>query len=292
MIHVSVVVPCYNRADTVEAAIHSVLAQDYASFDVIAVDDSSNDSTLEVLGQINDPRLIVVQNTGPKGVCGARNCGAAHAKGTWIAFQDSDDWWAPDKLSKQVARISKSDDVAVYCAMDIVQGDGPTKSRVGHVPPQDAPHREGDIREGIALTSLISTQTLMIRKDIFDQMHGFDPAFEALVDWELMIRVAELGTVAFVDEVLVEQRLSKNSITRSSEKRLAAQDRLLVKHHDRIARYPVALAKHHYRIAGAQRHFGRYDDAAGHLRQAIRHNPRLPKYYATWLFVEIRRLLA
>ena len=106
-----------------------------------------------------------------------------------------------------------------------------------------------------------------------------------------MMRVAERGKIAFVDGVLVEQRMSGNSITRSSEKRLTAQENLLVKHHALIARYPEALAKHHYGIAGAQRQFGRFADAAGHLRQAIRHNPKRVKYYGTWLFVEARRLI-
>lgn len=291
MTHVTVVVPCFNRADTVEAAIRSVLAQTYAAFDVIAVDDSSEDRTLDVLNSIDDPRLTVVQNTGPKGVCGARNTGAARATGTWIAFQDSDDLWKPEKLEKQVARTQTGDPVAVYCAMEIVSGEGTDKKRVGRVPRPDAKFREGDIREGIALTSLISTQTLMIRADIFAAMNGFDPAFEALVDWELMIRVAEQGQVAYVDEELVEQRLSDNSITRSTQKRLAAQEKLLLKHHDLLARFPKALAGLHIRIAGTQRLFGQYDKAAQNLRCAIRLRPTVPRVYAIAFYVALRRLL-
>lgn len=291
MIHVTVVVPCFNRAGTAEAAVRSVLAQTYPHFDVVAVDDGSEDATLAVLNSINDPRLTVLQNTGPKGVCGARNTGAANAKGTWIAFQDSDDLWHPEKLEKQIAKVKSGNPVAVYCAMAIVKGEGLTKKQVGRVPRADATGHTGDIRKAVADTSLISTQTLMIRKDIFAETLGFDPDFEALVDWELMIRVAEKGQIAFVDEELVTQRLSDNSITRSTRKRLTAQEKLLAKHHALIAHYPVALAKHHFRIAGAQRQFRQFDQAALNLRNAIRHNPRRPKYYVMWGYVTLRRLI-
>ncbi len=268
MTHVTVVIPCYNREATVARAIQSVLDQTHRDIDVIAVDDGSTDGTLEVLNRIEDPRLRIISNDCAKGASGARNAGARQALGDWIAFQDSDDIWLPEKLSRQIEKIENGDWVAVYCGMEIVEGMGDAKRRVGLIPSDRSMALEGDLRPGLALTSIVSTQTLMIRTDVFQAVGGFDTAFTALIDWELMLRVAEHGDVGFVDDVLVEQRLSENSITNSTEKRLNAQENILTKHHDLLGRYPKALAKHHLRIAGAHRRFGNLEKASEHLRHA------------------------
>lgn len=225
-------------------------------------------------------------------MCGARNAGAALAKGDWIGFQDSDDLWRPGKLLHQMEKIASGNFVAVYCAMEIVEGEGAAKQRVGRVPEAGAVFRENDIRRGLTLTSLISTQTVVIRRDIFDQVGRFDTAFESLEDWELMLRVAEKGAIAFVDLELVEQRFSENSITKSTEKRLVAQEKILAKHQGLLSRYPKALAKHHYRIAGAHRQFGRLEEALKHLRMARAVAPLVPKYHLMLNYVIMRKLLA
>ncbi len=290
--HVTVIIPCFNRADTVEQAVRSVLEQNYPAFDVVAVDDGSEDETLEVLSRIEDRRFRVIENPGPKGVSGARNAGAAAAKGDWIGFQDSDDLWRPNKLLQQMAKVASGDWVAVYCAMEVVEGDGSTTWRVGRVPDKSAEFKEGDIRQGLALTSLVSTQTVIIRRDIFEKQGGFDTDFEALVDWELMLRVAEHGSIAFVDEELVEQRMSANSITHSNEKRLIAQEQVLVKHGGLLSRYPRALAKHHYRIAGAHRQLRKFESALYHLRMARKIMPFVPKYHLLLNYVVLRKFFA
>lgn len=291
MTHVTVVVPCYNREATVEAAIRSVLDQTHGALDVIAVDDGSTDGTLAALRAIDDPRLQVIENTGIKGASGARNLGARRALGDWIAFQDSDDIWKPEKLERQVAKIAAGDWVAVYCAMEIVEGEGATKKRVGVIPADRSFSLEGDLRPGLALTSVISTQTMMIRNDVFQTVGGFDTVFTALIDWELMLRVAEHGDVGFVDDILVEQRLSDNSITRSAEKRLTAQEQILSKHHSLLSRFPKALAKHHFRIAGAHRRFGNLEAAKAHLRNARSLAPLEPKYQILPLWLRAKQLV-
>ena len=84
--HVSVIVPCYNRAQEARAAIESVLEQDYPSFDVIAVDDHSTDNTWDVISAIKAPNYRVVRNARGKGVSGARNTGVDETRGPWVAF--------------------------------------------------------------------------------------------------------------------------------------------------------------------------------------------------------------
>lgn len=286
--HVTVIVPCYNRADEARPAIQSVLDQDYPSFDVIAVDDHSTDDTLAVLKTIDAPNFSVVLNTRTKGVSGARNTGVDQTCAGWIAFQDSDDLWRPGKLRAQMEAVQTGDPVAVYCAMEIREGD----KVVGHVPKSTDTHLSGNILPGLTQTSFISTQTVIIRRDIYNQVGGFDETLSALVDWELMLRIAPLGDVAYVDTPFVDQFMSGNSITKSTKRRLAAQEYVLEKHHDLMAQYPSALARHHHRIAGAHRQFGQYKQALSHAIAARRIAPGTPKYHLGALYTRVRALLS
>ena len=103
---VSVVIPAYNRAATIVAAIDSVLRQTWTDFELIVVDDGSTDGTLAAAAAVADPRLRLVPAPRNLGAAGARNLGVEEARGTWIAFQDSDDEWLPEKLAKQMARLA------------------------------------------------------------------------------------------------------------------------------------------------------------------------------------------
>ena len=101
---VSIVIPAYNRADSIVAAIESVLRQTWTDFELIVVDDGSTDGTVAAARRIDDPRLRLTEGRVNRGAAAARNLGAAEARGGWIAFQDSDDEWLPEKLEKQMAR--------------------------------------------------------------------------------------------------------------------------------------------------------------------------------------------
>ena len=174
---VSVVIPAYNRAATIGAAIDSVLRQTWTDFELVVVDNGSTDGTLEAARAVTDPRLRVVAAPRNLGAAGARNLGVAEARGTWIAFQDSDDEWMPQKLEKQMARIAALGPSCVggYCGMTIV---GSPLARTSGVPPEryfpegSLGAREGDILNSLLNVSLISTQTLIARRDVLQQVGG------------------------------------------------------------------------------------------------------------------------
>lgn len=289
--HVSVIIPCHNRVDTVEEAVRSVLDQDYPAFDVIAVDDASSDGTLSVLGRIDDSRLRILENPGPNGPSGARNHGVAATAASWIAFHDSDDIWLPGRLSGQMAELAGSAHVAGYCGMVVKADAQPDTPMQKGYPDRALPHLSGEILSGLTMGSFISTQMLVMRRDVFVAVGGFDADLNALVDWELMLRVAQKGSVAFLDADLVVQRMSDNSITRSTRKRLQAQDYVLNKHRALFARYPKALARHHHRIAGGFKDFGEFPAAARHAGAAWRTAPLSLRYGLNTLYLHGRRLL-
>lgn len=106
---VSIIMPSYNTARFIEESIKSVLAQTYTNWELIIVDDASTDDTDEVVNQVilsgakdPDPRIHYLKNAQNSGAAVSRNRALAQAKGKWIAFLDSDDLWAPDKLEKQL----------------------------------------------------------------------------------------------------------------------------------------------------------------------------------------------
>jgi glycosyltransferase involved in cell wall biosynthesis len=258
---VSVVLPARNRAHSVRAAAESVLAQEGPALELIAVDDGSTDGTRAALEAMADPRLRIVANPPPHGAGRARNAGAALARAPWLAFQDSDDLWRPGKLAAQMARL-RGGAVACYCAMEILEG-GAVRATI------PAEGRAGDILPALLLDSFVSTQTLVVSRAAFETAGGFDPDLPALEDWELMLRVAALGPVAFVPEPLVEQRFSANSITASAEWRRRAYRMILAKHRALFARQPRALAHLHRRLAGAERRAGAPLRALRHYAAAL-----------------------
>jgi glycosyltransferase involved in cell wall biosynthesis len=272
---VSVVIPAYNRVDTVCAAVQSVLSQSYADLELLVVDDGSSDGTIDQLSEIDDPRLRLLSNPHNVGVSAARNTGIRNARGAWVAFQDSDDEWMPRKLEKQMARIASlgPDCVGAYCGMTIVGSPSILRSEASserYYPDETLGMREGNILSALLRTSLISTQTLVARRDMLTQIGGFDEALPALVDWDCVLRLARIGPFAFVDEPLVRQYFSENSITRSRKKRAFARERIVEKNMDLLEQAPKVLADHYRSIAGESRRLGDLSGAQSAIRSALR----------------------
>lgn len=288
---VSVVIPCYNRESSVREAVESVLTQDFTDIEVIAVDDNSSDGTFAVLETITDPRFRAVRNPGPRGAASNRNHGASLARAPWIAFQDSDDLWLPGKLSKQMAQLQDSDFVAGYCGMLVKENADPDTPVIDRHPDPAISPLSGDILPSLIRVSYLSTQILVIRRDVFEAVRGFDTDLPALEDWELMLRIAMEGPVAFLDEDLVIQRMSANSITRSDSRRVAAQEMILARHRETITGFPGMLAFHHHRLAGGYRMLGDRRRAAAHARAAWAAAPGHPKYLANVIRLSLWALL-
>ena len=102
---VSVVIPTYNRGETLLRAIDSVLKQTYQNFEIIVVDDCSQENIAQLIRDLNDNRLIFQRHSNNRGGSAARNTGIEKARGEYIAFLDSDDVWLPQKLELQLQAI-------------------------------------------------------------------------------------------------------------------------------------------------------------------------------------------
>ena len=104
---VSIVIPTYNAERTIDNTIQSILNQSYKNFELIIIDDSSIDNTTKEILKYKDPRIQIFINKSNKGVAYSRNRGVKQANGRYIAFCDSDDYWDPEKLHKQVPFLKK-----------------------------------------------------------------------------------------------------------------------------------------------------------------------------------------
>lgn len=298
---VSVVIPTYNRRDRIKRSVDSVLAQTFDDFELIIVDDASQDDTVAVLETIEDPRIRIVRHETNKGAGAARNTGFREAATDWVAYQDSDDEWLPTKLERQVALLDAAapGTVACYCGM-LVLGDAETlladPTRVKYLPFfRDPDHVAGRISDDLLNhRTRISTQTLVCRRDVLFAAGGFDESMKALEDWDVSIRIAERGPIVFEPEPLVLQRFSANSLTRSNRNRVEAQEQVFAKYESQLRDSPADYALHCRIIGGGHRQNGDFGKARDWLMRAINAEPANVRHYASFaatLLSAVRRRL-
>ena len=161
----SVVIPTYNRADSVLDTLSSCFDQSCEDFEIVVVDDGSEDATLDTLKTVNDPRLVVIaqENAGP---AAARNRGMRQARGQYIAFLDSDDQWYPDFLEAVEKVIKAEGDVLVYGQIVVDRG-------VGRywVKPDRALQAEESIYDFLYVYGgFIQTSTMVVPRQLCDKV--------------------------------------------------------------------------------------------------------------------------
>ncbi len=125
---VSVIMPNYNSEKYVEATIKSVLDQTYQNWELLFVDDCSQDQSLEIVKSFEEKRIKILSTEKNRGAAVARNVAIKEAKGKWIAFLDSDDIWLPDKLEKQITYMQKNDISFCHTDYEVVDKNGNTVS--------------------------------------------------------------------------------------------------------------------------------------------------------------------
>lgn len=219
---VSVVIPTYNRVHTLPRSIDSVLSQTYDNLELIIMDDGSIDGTEEYIRGIKDSRIKYKRSGINQEPSAARNRGAELAQGEYLAFQDSDDEWMPDKLEKQMKLMLEDEDISlVYSEFGIYIGE---KFAV-YVPSREVPCEEkcGDIFAHLLLYPLIGTPTIVVKTREFLTEGGFNEALRAYEDYEFTLRFAREHKVGFIGEELLKVNSSPDSVNRRGDERIYAQ---------------------------------------------------------------------
>jgi len=197
---VSVVIATYNKADTIAAAIQSVLQQSYRDHEILVVDDGSTDNTASVVGRFGDKVRYLPKVNGGTG--SARNLGIQEARGEYVAFLDGDDLWMPDKLKLQMAAFAREPDlVGAQCSAYCVDNTLRVLEARRCTPRQDT------LLDFLLFHNLPAfASCLVAKRQVLQALGGFGTDLVILSDWDMACRLARTGTLRSVPELLVLYR--------------------------------------------------------------------------------------
>lgn len=219
---VSVIIPTFNRANTIVRSVNSVLSQTCKDIEIIIVDDNSIDNTEEIIKKISSNRIKFIKHTTTRGACSARNTGINAAQGEYIAFQDSDDEWFPSKLEKQL-RFLQDENIDVTASSYWLFNNN-TKT----LTPKRKIYKR-NMLDKILMGNYVSTQTILGKTECFKEVN-FDEDLPRFQDWELMIRILKKYKFSFMNEPLVNVFLQDDSISKDPKKVAVALKLIINKH--------------------------------------------------------------
>jgi len=213
---ISCVMPVYNARRYLRLAVESVLAQTCKDFELVVVDDGSKDDSLEILKEYaaRDPRVRIVSRPNT-GIVGALNDGLAASRGEFVARMDSDDISTPDRFEKQVRFLqSHPDHVLVGSQVMLIDPDG-----ADLCPKQDTEYTHEAIDQAhLKRRWPLVHPTVMVRREGMMALGGYRAKYQYLEDLDLFLRLAEIGKLASLPDVLLRYRMHTGSICHTREK--------------------------------------------------------------------------
>lgn len=267
--------------------MESVLSQTYSDLELIVVDDGSTDDTEAVVKSFSDPRVRYVKQPQNGGACKARNRGIAEARGDYIAFQDSDDKWLPEKLARQLAFLREQGADMCYHALESFFEDG---SREGIIPAQK-PVNTKDLTataKDLLDNGKVVTQCILVRAACAKEI-GFDEAMPRYQEWEWSVRFAQKYTCCYLDEVLVYRYLQKDSISKVSKNLPLAITRIFYRNFELIRSDKHLWQKWTQEVANRRFNLGLpARKECGYAFAATKHPKYLVKYLLCCLHLEKR----
>lgn len=216
-IKISVLLPMYNASEYVLEAVNSILNQSLSCFELIIIDDNSDDNCVSIIEKIKDDRIILVKKVKNSGYTNSLNYGLKIAKGKYIARMDADDISHPERFKKQLQYLENNQDT-ILCGswFELLDQDIIIK------------HPETNEAIGVCLLkhNAIGHPTVMFRKDVFINNNLFyDREMEPAEDYNLWVRAYRYGKLYNIPEVLLKYRVHNNqiSVTQKNKQELNAQ---------------------------------------------------------------------
>ena len=235
----SVIICTHDRAEILPDAMRSVLAQDFADYELVVVDDGSTDDTREVVESMSDPRLRYVYRPNG-GLSAARNTGADAARGELVVFLDDDDQFTPDMLRRVASVVEPSRRTVVTWAAQVIDENGaPIQTLV----PRDLGGAFADYR------GVFQAGTFAVPRDLYFEVGGFDEELRTSHQTEFALRLLPSCRAAGVDVVALDEPLTIIALRQADRRErndprrlLDATLRILERHEGQLARSPQVLA--------------------------------------------------
>lgn len=257
---ISVIIPSYNHARYVEAAVHSVLKQTLVNLELIVIDDGSSDESPQLLGRLaaNDPRMTVVRQKNG-GSHSAINRGLSLARASWVAILNSDDVWEPRRLQTLLDEARRGGGDFLFSDVQLIDAEGAPITDSGHwwnATIDRFRHRviEHGVEEGLLYGNMtVSTSNFVFKRDLLSKVGQFK-SYRYNLDWEFVLRCvfAEGVTVRFLRERLLQYRLHGNNAILSGMPRAAIEaqaiTRGLLKKHFGVPQSLVLSDQRHDRL--------------------------------------------
>lgn len=210
----------WNRADLIEQTLRSALAQSYADFELIVVDDGSTDDSAERAEALRDPRIRVLRHAHSGLPAVARNAGLRAARGQYLAFLDSDDEWCTDKLEQQRQLLDARPDAGmVYGLASYYDG----RRERGVCGPKVARITESIFERLLLDGNFIQTSSVLLRRDVCEQVAGFNESAQcrAVEDFDLWLRVTRHYPALFIPSVITRYRVHAGSLSHDRRQMVA-----------------------------------------------------------------------
>lgn len=228
---VDVIIPAYNAARFLPAAIESVMAQTFQDWRILLVDDGSKDNIAEVIApylqRLGDKLKYIRQENA--GLPAARNTAIRNSDAEFLALLDADDVWLPHRLARSVERFANRPDIGlVYGFNARIDPEGKVLDTFA----KRNRHAEGWVAPYIYMRTLdLNCPTVTFRRSCVEEVGLFDETMRATEDRDLWVRIALRYQVALVPEVIAHYRVSPQAMTTDADRMLTAQLRFVEKHY-------------------------------------------------------------
>jgi len=210
---VSIVIPSYNHGDYIGRALDSIISQTYDNWEVIIIDNQSTDNTDDIIASFNDKRIACIKINNYGVIAKSRNLGISEAKGEWIAFLDSDDWWFKDKITKCLHLAGDDYDIIYHKLLIFTNNQKKKKNKT---------LRSRQVKKPIYLDLLLNgnplaTSSVMVKKELIRSIGGMleNPNLAGSEDFNTWLRLSEkTDRYLFVNEVLGSYQSNINSFSK------------------------------------------------------------------------------
>ena len=212
---ISIVMAAKNYAKFLPQAVESAFAQTHADWELIIIDDGSTDATPEVVKPYLADQRVKYVRSDYLGQSRAKNLGARLSKGEFLAYLDADDAWEPTKLEKQLKLFDRPEVGVVFSGRKLIDEAG----KITGTPPANFPR--GKVLEAIFTQNFVCFSTVILRREVFDYVGGFDPGIDLAIDYDLWLRVAKHYEFDYVPEPLVLYRTGHGNLSQKLSDRVA-----------------------------------------------------------------------